>query len=172
MEYIFIPLFYLITFKLNHTINHVYLTYSQMISPEPYSRIPDILHYMLPEINRTISIKMFGTNVAYLFFSYVYNDTDTSLINLQENTLTLITCIVVNTFIPFLTIAPACIREDNKPLINQLAVYFAFLSSITNSNVFKYMGYLSLISSRQYYTIEIIETELLYFYLSSIYIVK
>ena len=168
-----IPIF--IGFILN-TISSVYVKRrAESLLINPYSPLPDLIHSIFPKIN-TLAPDYF---LLFCFSLAVFHYS--SLLNIERNILCVGICTIVRSFSVFLTILPTCIPKPNlnsNPNIYERlfvsthdlmfsghTLFFIVIGNLMNNFYIQIVGPFLLIISRQHYTIDVIASGLVYFYI-------
>ena len=168
-----IPIF--IGFILN-TISSVYVKRrAESLLINPYSPLPDLIHSIFPKINTLAPDYFLLLCTGLLAFNY------SNLLNIEINILCVGICTIIRSFSVFLTILPTCVPKPNPNtnlniyerlfvsthdlIFSGHTLFFIAISNLMNNFYIQIVGPFLLIISRQHYTIDVIASGLVYFYI-------
>lgn len=173
MLFYVIPLF--VGFFLN-TISSVYVQRrAESLLKEPYSPLPDLIHSNFPKIHILTPDYFLLLCTGLLAFNY------SNLLNIEINILCVGICTIIRSFSVCLTILPTCIPNPNPNtnlniykrlfvsthdlMFSGHALFFIAIGNLLNNFYIQIVGPFLLIISRQHYTIDVIASSLVYFYI-------
>ena len=139
----------------------------------PYSSLPDLIHSNFPIINTLTPDYFLLWCIGVSIFHY------SSLKNVERNILCVGICSIIRSFSVFLTILPTCMPKP-KPnpsiykrffisthdlMFSGHTLLFIAIGNVLNNFFIQFVGPFLLIISRQHYTIDVIASGLVYFYI-------
>ena len=174
-------LFYTIPLVVGFILNAISSVYVQKRAESllinPYHPLPDLIHSNFPKINTLIPDYFLLLCISVSAFHY------SSLVNVERNILCLGICSIIRSFSVFLTILPTCMPKPNPNLSTNIykrfflsthdlmfsghTLFFIAIGNIVNNFYIQIVGPFLLIISRQHYTIDVIVSGLVYFYVYS-----
>ena len=140
---------------------------------DPYIPLPDIIHVYTPKINVMVPDFFLAISSLYMLICYNY------WYEVEQNLWTLAICIILRSFSVFFTIMPTCMPEPTNTvksayenlflsthdlMFSGHSLFFICISNITQTSIIKYIGPFLLVMARQHYTIDVIGSGLVYYY--------
>ena len=148
---------------------------AELLLKSPYDPLPDLIHSNFPKINTLTPDYFILLCIGLLLFNY------STLLNIEKNILCVGICTIIRSFSVFLTILPTCIPrpnpKSNPSIYERLFVsthdlmfsghtlFFIAIGNLINNFYIQILGPFLLIISRQHYTIDVITSGLVYFYI-------
>jgi len=141
----------------------------------PYTPLPDLIHNYFPKINTLIPDYFLFFCIVVSIFNY------SKLKNFEKNIMCIGICLIIRSFSVFLTIMPTCMSKpkENKSIYESFflsthdlmfsghSLFFIGIGNMLNIFLINYIGPFLLIISRQHYTIDVIVSGLVYYYIYS-----
>ena len=171
-------IFYLIPIFIGFILNTISSGYvrrkAESLLTNPYCPLPDLIHSNFPKINTLVPDYFLILCIGLLLFHY------STLLNIERNILCVGICTIIRSFSVFLTILPTCIPKPNPNIHPSIyerlfisthdlmfsghTLFFIAIGNLINNFYIQIIGPFLLIISRQHYTIDIIASSLVYFY--------
>lgn len=143
----------------------------------PYLPLPDIIHSNFPKINTLTPDYFLLFCISASIFNY------SSLKDVERNVLCLGLCSIIRSFSVFLTIMPTCMPKpkprSNPDVYSRFFVsthdlmfsghtlFFIAIGNVLDTWYIQIVGPFLLVISRQHYTIDVIASGLVYFYIDT-----
>ena len=143
----------------------------------PYLPLPDIIHSNFPKINTLTPDYFLLFCISASIFNY------SSLKDVERNVLCLGLCSIIRSFSVFLTIMPTCMPKpkprSNPDMYTRFFVsthdlmfsghtlFFIAIGNVLDTWYIQIVGPFLLVISRQHYTIDVIASGLVYFYIDT-----
>ena len=163
----------MIGFCLN-AISSVYVrNKAESMLMNPYYPLPDLIHSIFPKINTLTPDYFLLLSITVSVFNYF------SLVNIEKNILCVGICSIIRSFSVFLTIMPSCMPKPkpNKSIYTRFflsthdlvfsghSLFFIAIGNMLNNFLIQIIGPFLLVISRQHYTIDVLVSGLIYFYI-------
>jgi hypothetical protein len=146
---------------------------AELLLPNPYLPLPDIIHNNFPKI--PIHIPDYFLFICFWIAIFNYN----YLNNIEKNLLCIGICSIIRSFSIFLTIMPTCMPKPNKTeniytkwfisthdlMFSGHSIIFISIGNMLNNNFIKIVGPFLLVVARYHYTIDVCVSGLVYFFI-------
>ena len=158
-------------------VNFMSAMFTQLVAirlmDDPYSPLPDLIHLTTPLINKYMPDYFLGASALYAITSF------DDLEDVEKNLSVLVSCLYIRSITMFLTMMPTCMpyseptqcsfygslfHTSHDLMFSGYSLCFFLIGNITNTPVINYLGPFLLVVARQYYTIDVFISALVYNY--------
>ena len=170
----FIPLLLLFTgFILNAISANRIRKKAELLLPNPYKPLPDIVHDYFLKIPVLVPDYFLFFCICLSIFYY------RNLVDIEKNLLCVGLCTIIRSFSVFFTIMPTCMIKPKQSsnniyttfflsthdlMFSGHSLFFIAIGNMLNNIIIKICGPFLLIIARQHYTIDVCVSGLVYFF--------